>query len=62
MSQTLKVLMRINAEKSNDKEFISIIKQDEAISDLFKKSEKIKVKKKGDNTVKFKEIDEEHNM
>jgi len=62
MSQTLKVLMRINAEKSDDKYFINIIKQDEAISDLFKKSEKIKVKKKGDNTVKFKEIDEEHNM
>ena len=29
---------------------------------MFKKAEKIKVKKKGDNTVKFKEIDEEHNM
>lgn len=54
--------MRINAEKSNDKYFINIIKQDEAISDLFKKSEKVKVKKKGENTVKFKDIDEEHNM
>lgn len=32
MSQTLKVLMRINAEKSNDRQFINVIKKDEAIS------------------------------
>ena len=41
--------MRINAEKSNDRQFIKVIKQDEAISQLFKKSERITVKKKGES-------------